>query len=228
MRYLGNAVVLSPSSPGYRCIIALIGDVGAFSSSRDVIVSHTGWSEGYDRPACTLGTHPSDETRFLGEATETVIQRVLIDQYPVYLDMSQQHLRSDQTSVQLRRSAKALVTAGRRVLLIKEQHDDGTPFWTLPGGGVHPDESDTDALTRELTEELHCDVSVGERLTSTWYAHTSSAKLSLYVIYDCELLSTPLPNLSDGIYASRWVNWDTIAPRTLPQIRFALEDIDSF
>jgi 8-oxo-dGTP diphosphatase len=36
--------------------------------------------------------------------------------------------------------------------------------WELPGGKVAPDESEADALTRELAEELGIDVEVGPRL----------------------------------------------------------------
>jgi len=42
---------------------------------------------------------------------------------------------SDQAT-QYRRGVKALIERDGAVLLVQERHDDGTPFWTLPGGGV--------------------------------------------------------------------------------------------
>lgn len=126
----------------------------------------------------------------------------------------------------VRRAAKALITPGDRILLVKERHDDGTPFWTLPGGGVRPDESDTEALKRELAEELRCRAEVIERETSVWYAHSSSEKLSRYVVYRCELNSQPIPNLVDGIEEYQLVKPSEIAPTTLPQVRYLCETLD--
>ncbi len=40
-----------------------------------------------------------------------------------------------------RTGAKALVTSAAKVLLVRERHADGQPFWTLPGGGVHSHEA---------------------------------------------------------------------------------------
>ena len=54
----------------------------------------------------------------------------------------------------LRHSVRALVldTDGR-VLLCRYETSDGT-VWATPGGGREPDESDAEALRRELYEEL--------------------------------------------------------------------------
>ena len=52
--------------------------------------------------------------------------------------------------------AAALIVVERRVLLIR-QEKDGRAYWLLPGGGVDSGESLTDALHRELSEELGID-----------------------------------------------------------------------
>jgi 8-oxo-dGTP diphosphatase len=76
--------------------------------------------------------------------------------------------RSEQRSTsgpQVRESAKALVTRGENVLIVKERHADGSIFCTLPGGGVEPTESRAAALQRELYEELKSRGTVGDRVT---------------------------------------------------------------
>lgn len=123
----------------------------------------------------------------------------------------------------VRRGAKALITTGERVLLVQERHDDGTPFWTLPGGGVEPGESAVEALRRELEEELSCRAAVGEAVDRTVYAHHSDdLTVSLYDIYRCQVCTRPQPALAEGIIDARWVEPRDLPPRTLPQVRSLL------
>ena len=123
--------------------------------------------------------------------------------------------------MQYRHSAKALLTSGDAVLLVKEYHTDGTPFWTLPGGGVRPDESLTEGLRRELREELDChNVVIGEQTSRVWYAHRSRVgAVSLYTVFECQALSEPTPKKLEGVTAVRWVRPTTFPPETLPQGR---------
>lgn len=129
-------------------------------------------------------------------------------------------------SVGVRRAAKALITAGDRLLLVKETHDDGSPFWTLPGGGVGPRESDTEALKREIAEELRCHVEVTEQETSLWYAHSSSERLSLYVVYRCTLASRPTPNPVEGILDYQFAKPTDVEPTTLQQVRYLCRSLE--
>lgn len=140
--------------------------------------------------------------------------------------MSEQSTYTESVSRSVRRAAKALVTVGDRILLVKEQHADGTPFWTLPGGGVERDESDTEALKREIAEELRCRVEVLKHETNVLYAHSSSDRLSEYVVYRCRLNSPPNPNPVDGILDYRLVKPSDSAPSTLPQVRYLCEKLD--
>jgi 8-oxo-dGTP pyrophosphatase MutT (NUDIX family) len=119
-----------------------------------------------------------------------------------------------------RRGAKALVSSPSRVLLVRERHADGEPFWTLPGGGVHPRERLADAVRRELDEELGCVAVVGDPVSRFWYAHRSSpSKVSVYTVFDCTVASDVQPVRSEGVLESRWVDPDRPPAGTLPQVR---------
>lgn len=120
--------------------------------------------------------------------------------------------------VRLRRGAKALVAMRTRVLLIKERHGDGSPFWTLPGGGVPPGESPVEGLRRELGEELGCSVHVGDVVTRFWYAHQSRRNvLTRYTVFSSTLASAVRPDAAEGVLDFRWV--PPTAPRSGPSPR---------
>lgn len=124
------------------------------------------------------------------------------------------------SAVRLRSGAKALVTGSEGVLLIRERHADGTPFWTLPGGGVHDHETPAKGLRREMAEELHCTCRVADRVGEFWYAHDSLENVvSRYAVFDCALLSTVAPDREEGIDEHRWAPPTDLPTGTLPQVR---------
>lgn len=129
------------------------------------------------------------------------------------------------TPLHIRHGAKALISTPKRILLVKEQHLDGSSFWTFPGGGVNSDESVFDGLARELFEELRCWSLVNEAVTTVLYAHSSRQNaFSLYTIFECSLLSTPIPNDKEGILEYQWVSPTNLPPSTLPQVRHVLRE----
>jgi len=120
-----------------------------------------------------------------------------------------------------RRGAKALVTSGRSVLLVRERHADGTPFWTLPGGGVEAYETPTEGLHRELVEELGCRGHVSDPLGAFWYVHDSlDDTVTVYTVFECALYEAPTANAGEGIVDARWVDAADLPARTLPQVRY--------
>ena len=138
--------------------------------------------------------------------------------------MSSQANTQSKSLPQVRRGAKALITATDRVLLVKESRSNGTQFWTLPGGGVEPHESPSSALQRELAEELCCRVSVGEQIASFWYAHTSCARtVSVYTVFDCGLVTPTVPNQSEGVLDVRWVRPASLPAGTVLGVRTLIE-----
>lgn len=125
------------------------------------------------------------------------------------------------SSLQVRFGAKALITAGESVLLVRERHRDGTPFWTLPGGGIKPGETQQEGLRRELLEELDCRITIDELAGYLWYAHQSRERtVSAYSVYTCTLASTPAACLHEGAFDCRWVHRDSFPANTVPQVRF--------
>jgi mutator protein MutT len=73
-------------------------------------------------------------------------------------------------------------------------------MWEFPGGKIDPDETHTDALRRELREELDTDVSVGDLVLATTHAY--SAKTVTLYFYRCKLMADVRPMLGQDM---RWV-----------------------
>lgn len=55
--------------------------------------------------------------------------------------------------------ARIILIKGETVLLLKKEHQDGSPYWCFPGGGLEEGETPEDALKREAMEELGLTVS---------------------------------------------------------------------
>jgi len=59
----------------------------------------------------------------------------------------------------------AVVTDGQgRLLMIRRGHEPGAGLWSIPGGRIEPDETDAEALVREMLEETGLAVEVGPLL----------------------------------------------------------------
>lgn len=130
--------------------------------------------------------------------------------------------RDDADGFWVRRGVKALATSSDRVLLVREHHADGTPFWTLPGGGAHAGESLESALRREIQEELRCRSVVGDAVTSFWYAHRSLGRaVSVYTVFDCSLVGTPTPDGGE-VVETVWGHPPALPARTLPGVETAI------
>jgi len=127
----------------------------------------------------------------------------------------------------VRRAAKGLVTGSSRVLLVRERHADGDPFWTLPGGGVRPTESLAEGLRREFAEELSCGAVVDDLVATFPYAHRGSSRLSVYGVFDCAVTAAVDPVRGEGILATRWVPPRQPPARTLPQVQHLLAGLET-
>lgn len=119
-----------------------------------------------------------------------------------------------------RLGVKALCVRENEVLLIEEDRDGGSSFWTLPGGGVAPGESVRTSLRREVAEELQCRVTCNKAVGTCRYEHTTFGDVTtVYVVFECALTSEPVPNRAEDIVSSDWVGPGELPPGLLAPVR---------
>src|SRR6266704_1908925 len=82
--------------------------------------------------------------------------------------------------------------ASGRILLSRRREDQPMPLlWELPGGKVEEGESPTNALAREIEEELGCVAEVG-RIDDVVFHRYDDFDLYM-LVYRCRLQGTPRP-----------------------------------
>ncbi len=76
--------------------------------------------------------------------------------------------------------AAAIERDGRYLAARRTKPDWAAGRWEFPGGKVEPDESEVDALVREIREELGVEIAIGARVPGEWPLHDDLV-LHLYV-----------------------------------------------
>jgi 8-oxo-dGTP diphosphatase len=107
----------------------------------------------------------------------------------------------------------AVVIRDRKVLLT--QRPGGThlaDLWEFPGGKVEHGESPTEALVRELREELGVEARVGDIVDVTFWRYPTRDVLLLF--YRTEIVSGDIQHL--GVSAHTWVTRDEIDRYAMP------------
>jgi mutator protein MutT len=95
----------------------------------------------------------------------------------------------------------AVIEDADRFLLTRRQagvHLEG--LWEFPGGKIDEHETHSDALRREIREELDADVEVGDLVLATTHVYPENTVTLCF--YRCRLVGTPRPLLGQEM---RWV-----------------------
>ena len=123
----------------------------------------------------------------------------------------------------------AVLTRGQTILAAQRSSKMSLPgMWEFPGGKIEPDESPTEALLRELQEELLCKAEIGEHIQTTEFEYDFG--IVILTTYYC-LLTGDEPRLTEHSEI-RWVhvaeldqlNW---APADIPAVNQVMRDFQS-
>ena len=97
-----------------------------------------------------------------------------------------------------------VVREGDRILLLR-QEKEGRSYWLLPGGGLNWGETISEALNRELREELAVGLAgIGELL---WCSETIAPDGTRHLVHLCfegRIEGTPVPVAGEGITGARF------------------------
>jgi 8-oxo-dGTP diphosphatase len=93
--------------------------------------------------------------------------------------------------------AAALITRDSKLLICQRHRDDTHPLqWEFPGGKVEPGETPTQALERELREELGIDAVIGQEIFRTRHRYRDSEAELVLIFFQAEVdRSSHLQNL---------------------------------
>lgn len=92
-----------------------------------------------------------------------------------------------------------------RYLITQRKPTSSLPLlWEFPGGRVEEGESDQEALTREIREEMAVDIEVDE--PSVAVTHEYDAYIIDFRVYRCRLTSPPDMIRAIGVHDFRWVH----------------------
>lgn len=66
----------------------------------------------------------------------------------------------------------AVIIEGEKILCAQRGPTKALPFkWEFPGGKIEAGESPQEALQREISEEMHCKIQIGEQIDYTAYEY---------------------------------------------------------
>ena len=142
-----------------------------------------------------------------------------------------QELAGRSTGQPLRDAVRAVVLDPfDRTLLCRFVEPNGSVFWASPGGGLEPDETDADALARELAEECGLrDVGLGPLLwmREHWFAGMpgwGGQRERHYLVHTPSFDPAPEVDLAaENVHELRWFTLDELAEvETAPRRLHAL------
>ena len=100
----------------------------------------------------------------------------------------------------MRRSAGILIRVKNEVLLCKRSMDCKTlpGFWSIPGGGIEPNESSQSAAIREFYEETNISINVPLLYIGTSIEKKSNHKMDVFLVDFMERIPVYLKQARDG------------------------------
>src|SRR5580704_2018294 len=85
----------------------------------------------------------------------------------------------------------ALITRDSKLLVCQRRHDDTHALqWEFPGGKVEPGESPSQALKRELREELGVDAVIGQEVFRTSHSYRNIQADLLLIFFQADVEHT--------------------------------------
>jgi 8-oxo-dGTP diphosphatase len=103
------------------------------------------------------------------------------------------------------RVVAAQIERDDKYLITQRKPSSSLPLlWEFPGGRVEDGETDAQALSRELREEMEIKVEVGE--ASVAVTHEYSAYIINFCVYRCHLITPEVQIKKIGVHDFRWVH----------------------
>lgn len=111
----------------------------------------------------------------------------------------------------------AVIIKDGKILCAQRGPGKTLPFkWEFPGGKIEQNETPQEALQREIQEEMHCNISIGEKVEHTVYEYDFGiVHLTTYI---CELIEGE-PILTEHVD----IKW--LEPNQLASLDWAPADI---
>lgn len=151
------------------------------------------------------------------------------------IHISKAHPSEKKVNKKIRPGAKALIVHDKKILVITERTSDGAILNDFPGGGIEFGETVTEALIREVKEEVGLDVKPVKPVGSWSFILEKRGVHILCIGYQCELIGPMQLDFSqnpaeENIYEAKWYTKEELlegsvlgAPEMVPSV--ALVDI---
>ncbi|MEB7436862.1 (deoxy)nucleoside triphosphate pyrophosphohydrolase [Mammaliicoccus sciuri] len=121
----------------------------------------------------------------------------------------------------------AIIFNDDKVLCAQRNENMSLPLmWEFPGGKIEKDESEIEALKREISEEMLCDLEVGDKVTSTSYEYHFGI-VNLHT-YKCKL-KEKMPTLTEH-KSIQWLDVKDLetlewAPADIPAVKIIVDEV---
>lgn len=120
----------------------------------------------------------------------------------------------------------AVIFSENSILCAQRSEKMSLPLmWEFPGGKIEKNETDIEALKREIKEEMLCDVEVCEKITTTTYEYDFGI-VNLHT-YKCQL-KEQIPTLTEH-KSIIWVKSQELdqlewAPADIPTVKIIMDE----